>query len=135
MDGGEDGVLAVEAAVKAMGEQVRRLGLRRRPSSRRPRVLGLRHGGDALPALRHGSRLWGRLSAAVVLASLCSLMSCNRPTETLVSAIAERLGTTIVFIRWYMSVNMCISKCKHYGGWTGWCAWSTGLVVGASVVK
>jgi hypothetical protein len=78
VDSGKDGVLAVEAAVKATGERVRCLGLRRRPPSRRSRVLGLRHGGDALPALRHGSRLWGRLSTAVVLALPRSLVSCNR---------------------------------------------------------
>jgi hypothetical protein len=53
-------------------------------------------------------------------------------TETLVSAIVERPGRAVVFIRWYMSVNLCITKRKHYGGWTGWYAWSTGRVVGAS---
>jgi hypothetical protein len=54
VNGGEDGVLAVEAAVEAARERVRRLGLGRGPSALRPRVLGLRHGGHALPALRRG---------------------------------------------------------------------------------
>jgi hypothetical protein len=72
-------------------------------------------------ANRHGSRLWGRLSAAVVLASPRSLVSCNRRHRNPSLSHCGRPGRAVGFIRWYMSVNLCITKRKHYSGWTGWC--------------